>query len=46
MTEIYSDAYAQARDALDPLRHFRDEFHLPLHDGEPQAYFVGNSLGL
>ncbi|GHB93688.1 kynureninase [Thermomonas carbonis] len=46
MTEIYTDAYAQSRDAADPLRHFRDEFHLPLHDGKPQAYFVGNSLGL
>ncbi|RZA22030.1 MAG: kynureninase [Lysobacteraceae bacterium] len=46
MTEICSDAYAQSRDATDPLRGFRDEFHLPLHDGRPQAYFVGNSLGL
>jgi hypothetical protein len=35
-----------SRDAADPLRDFRDEFHLPLHDGKPQAYFVGNSLGL
>ena len=46
MTDLDSDAYAQARDAADALRHFRDEFHLPLHDGAPQAYFVGNSLGL
>ncbi|MES2858694.1 MAG: kynureninase [Pseudomonadota bacterium] len=46
MTDISSDAYALARDAADPLRHFRDEFHLPLHEGTPQAYFVGNSLGL
>ncbi len=46
MTDVFSDAYAQARDAADPLRGFRDEFHLPLHDGAPQAYFVGNSLGL
>ena len=46
MTELFSDAHAQARDAADPLRGFRDEFHLPLHDGAPQAYFVGNSLGL
>ena len=43
---LFSDAYAQARDAADPLRGFRDEFHLPLHAGAPQAYFVGNSLGL
>jgi kynureninase len=46
MTEIFSDAYAASRDAFDPLGDFRGEFHLPLHDGKPQAYFVGNSLGL
>ena len=46
MTEIISDAFAQARDAADPLRGFRDEFFIPQHDGKPQAYFVGNSLGL
>ena len=46
MNDLYSDTYAAALDAVDPLRHFRDEFHLPLHDGAPQAYFVGNSLGL
>jgi kynureninase len=44
--EPFSDEYAAARDAADPLRAFRDEFHLPLHDGAQQAYFVGNSLGL
>ena len=46
MTEIFNAAYAQSRDAADPLRHFRDEFFIPRHDGKPQAYFVGNSLGL
>ena len=46
MTDLFTDIYAQSLDAADPLRHFRDEFHLPLHDGRPQAYFVGNSLGL
>ena len=45
-TELFKDEYAASRDAADPLGHFRDEFHLPLHDGAPQAYFVGNSLGL
>ncbi len=43
---LWTDGYAGALDAADPLRGFRDEFHLPLHDGAPQAYFVGNSLGL
>jgi kynureninase len=46
MTDLFSNAYASAHDAADPLRHFRDAFHLPMHDGAPQAYFVGNSLGL
>ncbi|HWS76784.1 MAG TPA: kynureninase [Thermomonas sp.] len=44
--DLFTDEYAAARYAADPLRGFRDEFHLPLHDGAPQAYFVGNSLGL
>ncbi len=46
MTELFTDAHAQARDDADPLRGFRDEFFIPQHDGRPQAYFVGNSLGL
>ncbi len=44
--ELFTDGYATAQDAADPLRHFREEFHLPMHAGAPQAYFVGNSLGL
>ncbi|HEU0152427.1 MAG TPA: kynureninase [Arenimonas sp.] len=39
-------AHAQALDAADPLRGFRDRFHIPRHDGADQAYFCGNSLGL
>jgi kynureninase len=47
MTDLFSDAYAAALDAADPLHALRDAFHLPLHaDGTPLAYFVGNSLGL
>lgn len=33
-------------DQTDPLRRFRDEFHLPMKDGKPAIYFCGNSLGL
>src|SRR6187431_2294301 len=33
-------------DAADPLRAFRDEFHIPPHEGGLQRYFCGNSLGL
>ncbi|MDB4778137.1 kynureninase [bacterium] len=37
---------ARQLDSQDPLASFRDQFHLPLHQGKPQIYFVGNSLGL
>jgi kynureninase len=51
MTDLYSDTHAAALDAADPLRAFRDEFHIPRHvdkfGGEhEQLYFCGNSLGL
>jgi kynureninase len=39
--------FAKQLDAEDPLRSFRDKFHLPLgKDGKPLIYFAGNSLGL
>jgi kynureninase len=39
-------AHAQELDAQDPLRSYRDRFHIPLQpDGTPHAYFTGNSLG-
>ena len=38
---------ADALDAADPLAPFRQEFHIPPGpDGQPCAYFCGNSLGL
>ena len=38
---------AAALDAADPLAPFRQEFHIPPGpDGQPYAYFCGNSLGL
>jgi kynureninase len=49
MTMSFSvdEEFAQQLDAEDPLRSFRDRFHLPLGDnGEPLIYFAGNSLGL
>ena len=40
-------ATAATLDATDPLASFRHEFHLPPGpDGQPCAYFCGNSLGL
>src|SRR2546423_5768355 len=39
--------FAKQLDAEDPLRGFREKFHLPLgKDGKPFIYFAGNSLGL
>ena len=41
------ESFARQLDAEDPLRSFRDKFHLPLgKDGKPLIYFAGNSLGL
>ncbi|MBA2079002.1 kynureninase [Rhodanobacter sp. PCA2] len=39
-------AWAEAADAADPLRAFRDEFLIPPHEGRDSSYFCGNSLGL
>lgn len=46
MTNLFSDEYASAQDAADPLSALRDEFLVPRHDGREMAYFCGNSLGL
>jgi kynureninase len=41
------ESFAKQLDAEDPLRQFRDKFHLPLgKDSQPLIYFAGNSLGL
>ncbi len=43
----YDDYSAANLDAADPLKHFRDRFHMPRgSDGEEVIYFTGNSLGL
>jgi kynureninase len=47
MTAYQADRpWAQARDAADPLRAFRDRFMIPPHEGRESLYFCGNSLGL
>jgi len=38
--------YAQQLDQVDPLRSFREKFHIPRFNGQEQIYFLGNSLGL
>jgi kynureninase len=41
------EGFALQLDQDDPLRGFRDQFHLPLgKDGHTLIYFAGNSLGL
>lgn len=46
MTE-FTLTEAQRLDAADPLRSYRERFHIPQHhDGTPTVYFTGNSLGL
>src|SRR5437867_5243217 len=42
-----NEDFALQLDAEDPLRQFREQFHLPLgKDAKPVIYFAGNSLGL
>jgi kynureninase len=43
---INSLEFAQSLDKIDPLKSFRDEFHIPKHEGNEVLYFTGNSLGL
>src|SRR4029450_9630508 len=47
MTFSADEDFARQLDAKDPLRQFREKFHLPLgKNGKPVIYFAGNSLGL
>lgn len=39
-------SFAHQLDAEDELKHFREQFFIPQHDGEDCIYFTGNSLGL
>ncbi|MEP3389226.1 MAG: kynureninase [Reichenbachiella sp.] len=39
-------SFAQTCDNNDPLRSYRDQFHIPQHNGQDCIYLVGNSLGL
>lgn len=39
-------AFAKQLDEQDPVKHFRQEFYIPQHEGRDTIYFTGNSLGL
>ena len=41
-----SSEFAKMLDAQDELKHFRNQFHIPQHNGTDCIYFTGNSLGL
>ena len=41
-----SISFAKKADQDDPLKKFRDEFHMPKYKGKDMIYFAGNSLGL
>jgi kynureninase len=42
----FSLDYARQLDSQDTLRHFRQQFYIPLFQGKEAIYFLGNSLGL
>ncbi len=46
MTYENTLAFARHLDQTDPLRTFRDQFHIPRHHDHEAIYFCGNSLGL
>jgi kynureninase len=39
-------AFAKNLDSKDILKHFRERFYIPQHNGKDSIYFTGNSLGL
>src|SRR6185295_14752305 len=46
MKFLDSQKFAAGLDKKDPLKKFRNEFHIPRVKGKPAIYFCGNSLGL
>ena len=38
--------FAKSMDLNDPLKEYRDKFHIPQINGREVIYFCGNSLGL
>lgn len=46
MTYQNSLEFARQLDAKDPLRSFRNQFHIPQRNGQDLTYLCGNSLGL
>ena len=41
-----SKEFAEELDQADPLKHYRNKFYIPQHNGRDTIYLCGNSLGL
>lgn len=46
MNLLSNQEYALTQDASDELKHFREQFIFPKHEGKEVIYLTGNSLGL
>ncbi|MBK6266607.1 kynureninase [Marivirga sp. S37H4] len=48
MNQVYENSreFAQKMDQQDPLKNYRNEFHIPVINGKQVIYYTGNSLGL
>jgi kynureninase len=46
MNFLNDRAFARQLDQKDPLRTYREQFHIPQRSGQPLIYCCGNSLGL
>jgi len=47
MSTLRADlAYTVEQDRADPLKGYRQRFHIPQHEGRDEIYLCGNSLGL
>ena len=46
MNYAFTHEFAAQADEADPLRSYREKFHIPQHNGKDTVYFTGNSLGL
>jgi kynureninase len=42
----FTESFARHADQMDELKHFRNRFYFPVHQGKEVIYFCGNSLGL
>ena len=46
MNQEFDISFAKQLDKQDPLSLYRNDFHIPQHNGQDAIYFTGHSLGL